>query len=166
MTTTVRTLAILRHAKAEHPPTGSDADRSLTSRGHADAGAAGAWLAAEGYLPDLVICSPSRRTRQTWHAVAIAMGEGHSPEVRYEPAVYDQDSDDLLELVQTTSDKVGSVLLIGHNPSVSELSELLDPSAMPGDGLRTGGIAVHQAAKWSGYGPGTAPRIAAHTARG
>ena len=61
-----RTLVILRHAKAERPAELADADRPLTQRGHADAAAAGAWLAARGYRPDLVLCSPAKRTRQTW----------------------------------------------------------------------------------------------------
>src|SRR5262249_13960879 len=75
--TTSRTLVILRHAKAEAPNRAADLERSLTERGHADAGAAGAWLVARGYLPNLVICSPARRTRQTWHGVAVALaGDG------------------------------------------------------------------------------------------
>ena len=45
---------LLRHAKADNPPAVADIDRPLTARGHADAAAAGAWLAHRGYVPDLV----------------------------------------------------------------------------------------------------------------
>jgi phosphohistidine phosphatase len=70
---TVRTLVILRHAKAT-PYRGddSDVDRPLTARGRADATAAGHWLAAHDLRPDLVLCSPARRTRETWAAVGAA----------------------------------------------------------------------------------------------
>src|SRR4051812_30819300 len=84
----VRTLVILRHAKAERPATADDHGRPLTERGHADAAAAGRWLSAHGYRPELVLCSPARRTRQTWHAVAVALEQDTAPLVRYEPQLY------------------------------------------------------------------------------
>ena len=70
---TTRTLVILRHAKAANPEGVADPDRPLTSRGHADAAAAGAWLAHRDLQPDLVLCSSARRTRETWHGVALAL---------------------------------------------------------------------------------------------
>jgi phosphohistidine phosphatase len=162
-----RTLVLLRHTKAERPDGLADIDRSLTDRGHADAGAAGAWLAAAGYAPDLVICSPAKRTRQTWHGVAVAMA-GATPLVRYERQAYDGSAQDLLDLVRHADDKARTVLLIGHNPSVSDLSALLDPTTVDGDsdGLRTGGVAVHTVTgSWTECGPRLAPLTATHTAR-
>src|SRR6266498_2630447 len=76
---TDRVLVLLRHAKAEHPAKLADVDRPLTPRGHADSGAAGAWLASQGLVPDLVLCSPSRRTRDTWHSVKLALGARTKP---------------------------------------------------------------------------------------
>ncbi|WP_203916950.1 SixA phosphatase family protein [Rugosimonospora africana] len=164
---TTRTLVILRHAKAEGPNRVSDADRSLTERGHADAGAAGAWLVAREYVPDLVICSPARRTRQTWHGVAVAMAEHGSPEVLYQAEAYGGGPTDLLALLRATPAAIGTVLLIGHNPSVSLVSVALDPggSSEP-EGLRTSGLAVHRPdVDWDALAPGNAPLIATHTAR-
>ncbi|GAA4677371.1 SixA phosphatase family protein [Phytohabitans rumicis] len=164
---TERTLVLLRHAKAERPAGIADIDRPLTARGHADAAAAGAWLHRHEIAPDSVICSPSKRTRQTWHGVALALG-GSGPAVSYEPGVYDGGGRDLLELVQGVPDSVRTVLLIGHNPSVSDLSALLDPgTSLDSDGLRTSGIAVHRfAGSWSSCKPGTAAMDSTHTARG
>jgi phosphohistidine phosphatase len=167
---TERTLVLLRHAKAEHVSDLADADRSLTRRGHADAAAAGDWLARHGHLPDLVICSPAKRTRQTWHAVAIALGERarSAPTVRYERRAYTGSAEDLLALVRTIDEGVGTVLVIGHNPTISQLSATLDPSAAgDSDGLRTGGIAIHEVADaWATCGAAPAPLADAHTARG
>lgn len=168
---TERTLVLLRHAKAETPAGDRDIDRRLSARGQADAAAAGAWLGAQGHLPDLVICSPARRTRQTWHAVAVALAEAApqppAPTVRYERAVYDGSVDDLLRLVQSVPEEASSLLLIGHNPTISQLVAVLDPQArMDSDGLRTSGVVVHQVTgAWSRCGTRRAPVTAAHTAR-
>lgn len=168
---TERSLVLLRHAKAEPAAGTPDIDRRLTSRGHADAAAAGAWLGSQGHRPGLVICSPARRTRQTWHAVALAAefppgGGATAPTVRYEPSVYGGSAAELLGLIRAVPDEVSSVLLIGHNPTISQLSVLLDPDAgVDSDGLRTSGIAVHKVSgPWAGCGRATL--AASHTARG
>jgi phosphohistidine phosphatase len=164
---TTRTLVILRHAKTERAEEMADIDRPLTRRGHADAGMAGAWLSAHGYRPDLVLCSPARRTRQTWHGIAMGLTRAQAPEVRYEPAIYTGGVDDVLALVQTVPDEFGTVLLVGHNPTLSAMTEALDPEASrDSDGLSTCGIAVHEVDEsWSALRSGFARRVAAHTAR-
>lgn len=181
---TERTIVLLRHAKAESANGIPDIDRSLTERGGADAAAAGTWLAHRGYLPDLVICSPAQRTRQTWHRLAVALAESaasgsagaeptavapasSAPAVRYETAMYNGGAGDLLNLIKTAGESVSSVLLVGHNPAISQLSVLLDPvGGGDFDGLRTSGIAVHRFnGAWAECEAGTAPLVASHTAR-
>src|SRR2546421_5335808 len=163
-----RTLVILRHAKAERPAGTADEDRPLTQRGHADSAAAGAWLAARGYRPDLVLCSPSKRTRQTWRGVAVALAGSPEPEVRYDPDLYHGGVAEALTVVQGIPANVGTVLLIGHNPTVSMLSALLDHAAgRDSDGLRTCGIAVHRReGGWADFRPATAPGAAARAEAG
>lgn len=165
---TVRSLVLLRHAKAETPPGMPDDKRPLSPRGHADAQAAGAWLAAR-LVPDLVLCSPSKRTRQTWHAVATNLPAQADPVVHYEQRLYLGGADQLLQLVRETEEKIATVLLIGHNPTLSQLAFDLDPTGgrLDSDGLRTSGLSVHTVAgSWSECGPGQAPITATHTARG
>lgn len=174
---TERTLVLLRHAKAEQPHGLADFDRPLSARGHADAAAAGAWLARQALVPELTLCSPAKRTRQTWHGVAVALADAASstggPTVRYEPALYSGGWRQLVDLVRQAGGEVGTVLVIGHNPTVSEVSATLAEGAAGGDGgggpvgLRTCGLAVHRlAGPWSGCGPGSAPLTRTHTARG
>ena len=159
-----RTLVILRHAKAANPDGVPDDERPLTDRGHADAAAAGAWLLHSGLVPDLVLCSPARRTRQTWHGVALAMPT--APEVRYERALYGASVRTLLASVRAATPDAATVLLIGHNPGLSELSLLLDPASAEEGGLRTAGIAVHTlTGSWTDFGNATAALATAHTAR-
>jgi phosphohistidine phosphatase len=164
---TAPTLVLLRHAKAENPPGIADIDRPLSARGHADSAAAGAWLAAR-HVPGLVICSPAKRTRQTWHGVAVALPGATAPVVRYDPTVYEGGAADLLRVVRGIDDAVATALLIGHNPSLSRLAFLLDPdSDIDSDGLRTCGLSVHVLdGAWRECGEGGARVAATHTARG
>lgn len=163
----MRTLVLLRHAKAEHPDVGSDFARRLTTRGAEDAVAAGAWLAATQIHPDLVFCSPAARTRETWTGVARALTD--SPEVRYEQSLYEAGRTEVFDLLRTVPSTVQTVLLIGHNPTVSEVSLLLIPDS-EWDGkqiaLKTSGLAIHTtAAPWSSTEPGSMHLESRHTAR-
>jgi phosphohistidine phosphatase len=170
---TARTLVLLRHAKAETPGAAPDFERRLTTVGESDADAAGSWLADEGLRPDLVICSPATRTRQTWHGVAVALAQAGpdsgSAEVHYEPGLYSGGRTEMIDLLRGVPDGVGTVLVVGHNPTVSDVSVLLRSDADDGgfDGLKTCGLAVHRAdGPWSGTEPGAMQLTARHTARG
>src|SRR3954470_23041415 len=99
---TVRTLVLLRHAKAETPGGKPDFDRSLTEAGRADARAAGAWLAERGLHPQVVFCSASERTRETWAGVAVAM-PGVTP--RYELGLYDGGRTEVIDLLRAVPDE-------------------------------------------------------------
>jgi phosphohistidine phosphatase len=163
---TARSLVLLRHAKAENPAGVADDRRPLSARGHADAQAAGAWLATR-HAPDLVLCSPTKRTRQTWGAVAANL-PGVEPVVKYERRIYLGGADDLLDMVREIEESMSSVLVIGHNPTLSQLAFDLDPEGgLDSDGLRTCGLSVHTVdGSWSDCGPRSAPVTATHTARG
>jgi phosphohistidine phosphatase len=171
MSMTGRTLVLLRHAKAETPGDLPDFDRRLTTRGRNDSDAAGSWLAAHTLRPDLVLCSPATRTRQTWQGVAVALATadpaGGEPEVHYERGLYDGGRTELVDLLRAVPDTVHTVLVIGHNPTMSDVSILLRPDR-PDEltGLRTCGLAVHRpSGAWSDTEPGSADLVQEHTAR-
>ncbi|MGK5737594.1 SixA phosphatase family protein [Micromonospora sp. URMC 103] len=169
-----RTLVLLRHSRAEQAEDVPDADRPLTARGRADAEAAGAWLAKHGLLPDVVLCSTSRRTRETWHGVAMGMtgappeggSAGPRPEVRYSEDAYEAHPEDLLALIRRVDPSARTVLLVAHNPGISLLSALLDPQRADPDGLRTTDLAVHRSAPgWADLDRGGADLTDRYTAR-
>jgi phosphohistidine phosphatase len=117
-----RRLMLLRHAKSDWPDV-PDRDRPLAKRGRRDAPIIGRWLRDHGYLPDTVICSAARRTRQTWELVAPELGG--SPSVTFEPRAYAASAMTLLYLVRELSATSRAALLIGHNPGVADLATSL-----------------------------------------
>lgn len=116
-------LIIMRHAKAGELPGGPDIERALRPRGLRDSAAAGRWLAASGFRPDLVLCSAARRTRQTWQHVSKELGG--KPAFAAERQLYEADSDDVAGLIRETSEQVSTLMYIGHNPAAAELVGLL-----------------------------------------
>ncbi len=154
---TARRLMLLRHAKSDWPDV-PDRDRPLAKRGRRDAPVIGRWLREGGYLPDVVVCSVARRTRQTWDLVARELGG--SPSVTFEPRAYAASALTLLYLVQELPDAYRAALLIGHNPAIAELATSLagsaDADAAP---LRfpTAAVAVFEfSGDWPALAPGRA----------
>lgn len=136
----MRELVLLRHAHAEPASTGqADLDRPLSPEGLAEAEAAGRWLRDNGFVPDRVLCSPSRRTRETLEAVLGCVGY---VDQRLEPSIYEATPGMLMELADAHRE-VGRLLLVGHNPGFEQLSALLH-SGQSGDyrGMPPAGIAV------------------------
>jgi phosphohistidine phosphatase len=120
----MRRLMLLRHAKADRAEPGeSDYARPLTLRGEETAARVGVYLARHGLVPDRVLCSPSRRTKETWAAAAKELGS--APPVAYEGKLYDATSDTILALIRETETPVHSLLVIGHNPGLQEFAVAL-----------------------------------------
>ena len=115
-----RLLVVVRHGEAEPHSPGGDEQRELTEGGREDAGAAGAWLKAQGVAPDLAIVSAATRTQQTWEAMQAAGFEAEDTQV--DEAIYNGTLDDLLEVVRTASDDVRTLVVVAHAPGIEELA--------------------------------------------
>jgi len=119
-------LLLLRHAKSSWDDAGlADHDRPLADRGRRAAGLMGAHLRTSDLLPDLVLCSSARRTRETLELLAL-----EDPEARIEERLYGADEDALLDRVRRLPEDAGTVLLLGHNPGIQDLAiRLAGPDA-------------------------------------
>jgi phosphohistidine phosphatase len=127
-----RRLILLRHAKSAWPDDVADHERPLAPRGRRDALAAGKWLRKSENVPERVLCSTARRARDTWQLAEEKLGV--HPQTAFEDRVYGAASADLLALVRQTPADVGTLLIVGHDPAMRELSlELAD--AEPGDAV-------------------------------
>ena len=136
----MRELILLRHAHAESPQTGqADFDRPLSDEGLAEADAVATWLRDKALVPDRVLCSPARRTRETLDAVIEVVG---NLDKRLEPSIYEAMPGTLAGLVDQHRD-AERLLLVGHNPGLERLVALLH-SGQSGDyrGMPPGAVAV------------------------
>ena len=116
----MKTLHLLRHAKSDwSTPRIADHERPLNRRGKQARGVIAEHV--KGWKVDLVVCSTARRARATAKPVIEALG---CP-VRYDDALYETTADGLLAVVRELSDDDEAVMLVGHNPSMEELTELL-----------------------------------------
>ena len=113
----------MRHAKAE-PGGETDHERELASQGWSDAVEAGRWLADGGFTPDAALVSSARRAASTW----LALAEGGSFEVvaTYSDSLYAAGPETTLDLVRETDDGVSALVVVGHNPTMAYLAQLLD----------------------------------------
>ncbi|MFA1546532.1 histidine phosphatase family protein [Actinomadura chokoriensis] len=150
------TLIVLRHAKAVAGFGTADIDRVLTDRGRRDAAAAGDWLRAHDLVPGRALCSPAARTRETLGLLAV------DAEVSFEPGIYSDDPAGLLTLVGEAPDDAGTLLLVGHNPSVHQLVH--DLTGQAPDAFPTCALAVIDLpGGWSGVRPGLGTLRTVHT---
>lgn len=136
----MRQLILLRHAHAEPTVSGqSDFDRPLSPQGLAEAEAAGRWLAEHGLVPDRVLCSPARRSRETLEAVLEAIGY---VEQRLDDSIYEATAGVLAELADRHRE-VERLMIVGHNPGFERLAALMH-SGQSGDyrGMPTASVAV------------------------
>jgi phosphohistidine phosphatase len=123
-------LILMRHAKsAWDDPMMDDQDRPLTKRGRRSAKAIGTWLAERGCTPDLVLVSPSERTRETWMIMAKQMPGAPKPEFRDD--LYHAEPEALLNVLRGAT---GSrVMILAHSPGIAYFAQAL-VAEPPADG--------------------------------
>jgi len=166
-------LWLLRHAKAaaDPPPGGTDHERPLAPRGRRDADALARRLGPDGdqlgfpdgTLPSVVLCSTATRTVQT--AERALAGLDPPPAVTYLRTLYGASPEQVLDQLRLVDDGVRAVMVVGHNPTMHELTRTL-PSAddrtgrrkveqrgMPTCALALLAMSVEH---WSEVAPGTA----------
>ncbi len=126
-------LILIRHAKSSwSDPFADDHARVLNKRGQASAKAVGAWMAQNGYQPDVVLCSDAARTRET--ASLILPQLSPVPELSLSQMLYHAAPDTILDQLHQQKEK--TVGVIGHNPGVGMLANALARSAPDHDRFR------------------------------
>ena len=135
----MKRLLLVRHAKsswkdAEMP----DFERPLNKRGERDAPAMGARLASRKVRPDGLISSGALRAITTARALAEAMGYP-ADRIVVDDGVYGTDAGDLLALIRKVDNAWESVMVVGHNPTMTDLINALTDTII--DNMPTCGVA-------------------------
>ncbi|NTW39018.1 MAG: histidine phosphatase family protein [Cellulomonadaceae bacterium] len=159
-------VVLLRHAKAEAGGGVVDALRPLALAGRRQCAAVGARLAASGLIPERVLVSSAVRTRQTWELTRGAFGDAGDPDVDVLDELYDARVSDVLQLLRVVDERVATVLVVGHEPTMSGAAGAF--ALAEGDrehaahlahvhaGLSTGSYAVLEIGAWADLDRGTA----------
>ena len=115
------TLSLFRHAKSSWDnPDLEDFERPLNDRGEAAAPRMGKFMAEQGIVPDLILCSPAVRARQT---LELALPHFPSePTVNYEDDLYLTASATMLKRIRKLEAKVKHAMIVGHDPGMHQLA--------------------------------------------
>jgi phosphohistidine phosphatase len=168
MTAQHHSLVLLRHAKSAYPEDVPDHDRPLAERGVRQAALAGDWLRANQAAIDAVLCSTATRARET-----LARSGIDAP-VRYVERLYGATPGTVIEEINRVSDDVNTLLVIGHEPTISEVAIVLagadgtDTVALEGISAKfpTSAIAVLRVpGQWEQVEPGSAAVVDFHVPR-
>lgn len=152
-------LLLMRHSKAAYPDNATDHERPLASRGRSDAPEVGAWLAEQGWVPDLVVCSDAARTIETATLVLGGLGSSLSPTPV--AALYEAGISEVLDVVAGTHRRVGTLLVVGHEPVMSATTRVITGKYAH---FPTSAIAkIELDGGWGDVGPNTGTLVAVRT---
>ncbi len=125
----MKTLILIRHAKSSWNEAGmSDFERSLNSRGEADAPMMGERLRmrlAHAQQPlDALLCSSARRADQTARLLAASL-DFPADQIDWQRDLYLAHPQTMLEIIRAQGDDISTLALVAHNPGITELAEKL-----------------------------------------
>ncbi len=138
----MKLLTLFRHAKSVLDPAFPiDRERPLSARGREDAPLMGRIQRRAEAVPQLIVASPSARTRET--ARLFAHSAGYKGEIAVVEPLYLGSALDLVEVVLSLPDEVEHAMLVGHNPGLEEFAALLlgAPAGAAGVRMPTGAMA-------------------------
>ncbi len=119
------TLILLRHAKSDKSNMSiPDITRPLDSSGRLEAKEMADSIKAHHLKIDLIVSSPSVRTRQTLEIICTKIGYPFSL-VRWDSALYACSSEMLISRIRSTSTDYHTVMFVGHNPSITSAANAL-----------------------------------------
>ena len=124
----MKRLTLMRHANAQwQDPQISDFDRPLNRRGNSEAEAMGRRLLELQLVPSILVASTARRAEQSAAIVARELGVS-ARNIRAEESLYLAPPQDILRIVQSTGPRIPHLMIVGHNPGISEVVHLLAPN--------------------------------------
>jgi len=136
----MKRLLLARHAKSswDHPDL-RDIDRPLNKRGLRAAPVMGKALLERNFLPEVILASPSLRTRMTAELLSEELDYSKN-KIEIVDSFYGASAAEVIAVINRLPDEVGCALLIGHNPTWTELANRLTGGNL--DNLPTAGIVI------------------------
>lgn len=151
----MKRLTLMRHGHAEwKDPEIPDFDRTLNRRGHSESEVMSRRLCELGLVPTLLLASPARRAQQTAEIVTRELGIPPR-HLRSEESLYLAEAKDILRVVKGAGPRIPHLMIISHNPGLSEVVRILAPSSGSRE-LGTGAVCslTFDARTWSAVAAG------------
>lgn len=121
----MKELYLLRHAKSSwDDPSLDDIERPLNKRGKKDAPLIGSILSKMKIKPELILSSPSKRTLSTAQIILEELNLSKKI-LSVDENIYLASADELSNLIKNIDDNLKRVMLVGHNPGLTDLSNFL-----------------------------------------
>lgn len=134
----MKSLYILRHAKSSWDDHSlSDLERPLNARGLKAAPFIGALMNEHGFDPDVIVCSPAMRAKQT--AELVREAAGFENEIVFNEHIYEATVGTLVSIISNIDETKDSALFVGHNPGAEGLVFYLTGEIAP---MPTAALAV------------------------
>ena len=130
-TAKTKTLYLLRHAKSGHEEhIGNDIERHLSAKGYKEAEEQSAWFNRNHAKPELIVSSPAIRAFTT--ALIFSKHLNYAVEdIEINSSIYEASVQRLLYLIKELDDKFKTVMLVGHNPGFTDLTNVLCGNVLP-----------------------------------
>jgi phosphohistidine phosphatase len=152
-------LILMRHAKSSWAePDRDDFDRPLAPRGRKTAVAVARALAARRLLPQRLVASSARRSRDTLAAMLPFLDD--DADIRLTRDLYMTSEDHHIDVIRASGGGARALMLIGHNPSLQDLALVLAGTGAAREALRkdfpTAAVAIIDFAtpRWTDIEPG------------
>ena len=149
----MKKLYLIRHAKSDWSDPGKDDfDRGLNKRGKRSIPLMAKALKEKRIMPDLILSSSAKRAKKTAKGLAKALG--YKGEIIFNEALYFTEPEEMIEMIRNVDDRYKSIFLVGHNPEITELSNMLTEVYI--DNIPTLGIVslAFNIEKWNEIGRG------------
>lgn len=144
----MKTLFIVRHAQANWAnESGEDRLRTLDEEGIAEAKKVGKILAEDNLVPDLILSSTANRAEETAKLIVTALGVDGS-KIEYKNALYNASAETIVLVIQSIEAKVDKIMIVAHNPGVSNLLSLITDGSSVSMGTCDVGIVELDIEEW------------------
>lgn len=136
----MKTIFFIRHAKAvEHVSSIEDFDRPLIDKGIINAHLIGKLLGQQHEKPQLIISSPAARAMHTAIIMSKELNYSYS-KIVLEEKLYESSIDNYFQVIKQTNDTIQNIFLFAHNPTITEVCNLLTDASIGIDVVPTSGV--------------------------
>jgi phosphohistidine phosphatase len=120
----MKSLLLLRHAKtSDNNASISDGMRPLSDSGKYDVYKMSKFLKNNKLIPSLIISSSAKRAKDTSNLLAESIG--YNKDILLSELLYKTNAKHYINVISKISNNINMVLLVGHNPILENLIELI-----------------------------------------